>query len=132
MRQRLAMPEPAALPQRFFDSRVRVEHPLTAEKLDVVVEMPAWPDGSVDLEAVTQAGVEVVSPVARRRVDGARARVERDVLAQHADGVALVQRMPEADAFEIRALHLRDRPGEVSADDRSDRLHKQFGDDQPP
>ena len=36
--------------------------------------------------------------------------VERDVLAEHADRIAVVQRMAEADALELLALHPRDRP----------------------
>ena len=116
MRERLAMPQPAALLQRLFDLRVRVEHALPAEQLDGVEEMAGRADRRVDLEAVLHAGVEVVGAVARRRVHGARARVERDVVAEHAERVARVERMPEADALELRALHPRDGVAERSSD----------------
>ncbi len=132
MRERLAMPEPAAFLQRLFDLRVRVEHTLAAEELDVLVEVPARSDRRVDLEAVAQARVEVVRAVAGRRVNRASARVERDVLAEHADGIALIKRMAEADAFEVRALHLRDGCRQIAADDLADRLGKLLGEDHRP
>ena len=59
---------------------------------------PPGPDRRVDLEAVAHAGVEVVRAVARRRVDRAGAGVERDVVAQHAERDARVERVLEADA----------------------------------
>ena len=46
---------------------------------------PPGPDRRVDLEPVAHARVEVVGAVARRRVHRARAGVERDVVAQHAE-----------------------------------------------
>ena len=46
--------------------------------------MSAGSDRRVDLEAVLLAGDEVVGAMSRRRVHGARARVERDVVGQHA------------------------------------------------
>ena len=88
MRERLAVPEPAALLERLLDLRVRVEHALAAEELDGVEEVARRPDRRVDLEAVLHAGVEVVGAVARRRVHRAGAGVERDVVAEHAERVA--------------------------------------------
>ena len=116
VRERLAMPEPAALLERLLDLRVGVEHALAAEELDRVEEVSGRPDRRVDLEAVLHAGVEVVGAVARRRVHRARARLERHVLAEHAERVA--RRRADAGsgcASSSRALHPRDRPAEGAA-----------------
>ena len=85
MRERLAMPQAAAFFQRRFDVGVRVEHALAAEQLDVLVEMTAGSDRRVDLEAVPDTGIEIVGAVARSRMHGAGAGLERDVLAEDAD-----------------------------------------------
>ena len=109
MRERLAMPEASALLQRLVDLRVRVEHALPAEELHRVEKMSGRTDRRVDLEAVLHPGVEVVGAVARRRVHRAGARVERDVVAEHAERRPRVERMLEADVLQLLALHLRDR-----------------------
>ena len=88
VRERLAVPQPAALLERLLDLRVGVEDALAAEELDGVEKMPGRPDRRVDLEAVLHAGVEVVGAMSRRRVHRARARVERHVVAEHAERVA--------------------------------------------
>ena len=111
-----AVPEPAALVQRLLDVRVGVEHALAAEQLDGVEEVPARTDRRVDVEAVLHAGQEVVGAMAGRGVDGARALLERDVVGEHADRIALVERMPEPDALELLALHPRERAIERPAD----------------
>ena len=46
VRERLAVPEPAALLQRLLDVRVGVEHALAAEQLDGVEECPPGPTGA--------------------------------------------------------------------------------------
>ena len=68
---------------------------------------PAGPIGRVDLEAVPHAGVEVVGAVTGRRVDGAGAGVERDVVGEHAERIALVERMPETDALRAASPFIR-------------------------
>ena len=107
MRKDLAVPEARALLERLLHVGVRVEHPLSAEQLHRVEEMSARADRRVDLEAVLDAGQEVVGAVAGRGVHGARARVERHVVAEDAHRIALVQRMAEADALQLLALHPR-------------------------
>ena len=64
VRERLPVPEPAALVQRLLDLRVGVEHALAAEQLHRVEEVAAGSDRRVDLEAVLHAGQEVVRAVA--------------------------------------------------------------------
>ena len=85
VRERLAVPQLAALLQRRLDVRVRVEHALAAEQLHRVEEVSGRPDRRVDLQAVPHAGVEVVGAVARRGVHGAGAGLERHVVAEHAE-----------------------------------------------
>ena len=46
MRERLAVPQPAAFLERLLDVRVRVEHALPAEQLDRVEEWPPGPTGA--------------------------------------------------------------------------------------
>src|SRR5262245_7825375 len=132
MRKRLAMPETAALLQRRLDVRVRVEHTLTPEELDVLVEVPARPDGGIDFEAVANTGIEVVCAVARRSMNGPSTGVERDVFAEDADRIAVVERMAEADAFELPPLHLRDRLREIASHDGSNGRREFLGDDHRP
>src|SRR5882757_3914608 len=90
VRERLAVPEPAAFLQRLLDFRVRIEHTLTAEQFHRVEKVSRRTDRRVDFKPVAVAGAEVVSAVARRGVDRTRAGVERDVVAEHADRVALI------------------------------------------
>src|SRR5260221_9751571 len=91
VRERRAMPQAAALFERPLDVRVGIEHPLTGKQLHRVVEVSARPDRRVDLEAVLEAGGEVVSAVSRSRMDRAGAGVERDGLPENPDRVAGVQ-----------------------------------------
>src|SRR5262245_50103319 len=109
MREALPVPQPPALFERLLDVGVGVEDPLTGEQADGLVEMAARTNRRVNLEPVLQTGVEVVGAVTRCGVDRASARVERHVLGEHADRVAIVEWMSKADAFEDLALHLRDR-----------------------
>ncbi len=53
MGEGLAMPEPAALLQRLFDLRIRVEHPHAAEELDRIEEVSGRSDRRVDVQART-------------------------------------------------------------------------------
>ena len=71
-----------------------------AHHADVRVEAAVHADRRVDVEAVLRAGDEVVRAVARRRVHRAGALVERHVLAEHGQRIALVERVPEHHALE--------------------------------
>ena len=106
--ERLAVPQVAALVQRLLDPRVRLEHALAREQLHVVQEVAARAHGRVDVEAVGHAGGEVVGPVPRRRVHRARALLQRHVGRQHADRVAIVERVAEPQPLEIAAREARD------------------------
>ena len=129
MRERLAVPQFAALLQRCFDVRIGVEHALTAEQLHGVEEMSRRPNRRVDLEAVAHAGVEVVRAMTRGRMNGARAGLKRDVVAEHAERDARVERMLEPDVFEQRALEPRDRRVQRYARRRRDARRERLGDD---
>jgi hypothetical protein len=109
MRQRFAVPQSPALLQRSLDIRVGVKHALAAEQSHGIEKVPARTDGRVDLEPVLHAGVEVVSPVARRRVHRAGAGFERDVAAKNAERIAVVQRVTETQPLELGPGHARDR-----------------------
>ena len=49
--------------------------------------------------------------MARRGMHRARALLERDVFAEHAERIAVVEGVPELDAFELRARNARDLAG---------------------
>ena len=91
----LAVPQAAALRERRLDLRVGVVHLEAGEELHRVDEVAARVERGVDLQAVAHARVVVVRTVTRRRVHRARARLERHVVAQHAQRVARVQRVAE-------------------------------------
>src|SRR5262249_22583115 len=67
--ERLAVPEALAFAQCLLDARVRVEHALTAEKLDGLKKVSTRSDRRVNLEAVLDTRVEVIAAVSRSRVD---------------------------------------------------------------
>ena len=85
-------------------------------------EMAAASDRRVDLEAVLHARQEVVRAMTGRGVHRAGALLERDVVGQHGDRVAVVQRMAELEALEQLALSsgasCRSKPRPISAPTR--------------
>src|SRR5215208_2844441 len=99
------MPQPAAFVQRLLDVRVRIEDALAAKQLYGVEKVPAGPDWRVNVETVFLAGQEIVRAMTRRGVYGARSLFQGDVISQHRDRVALVQRMSEVQALENHAFH---------------------------
>src|SRR5688500_19760640 len=109
VRKRLAVPQPAALVQRLLDVRVRLEHLLSAKELDRVEKMPAGTDRRVDVEAVLHPGQVVVRAMSWRGMDRARSLVERDVVGEHGDRIAFVERVPETQSLEQFAFHQRQR-----------------------
>ena len=74
-------------------------------------------------------GVEVVRAVARRGVHRAGAGLERDVVGEHAERRARVERMLEADLLELRALHPRERLAERLPAGRGHLRRQRLGDD---
>src|SRR5262245_45579563 len=117
------MPEASPFLQRFLDVRVCVEDALTSEELNRLEKMSGGSDRSVDLQTVLAPRQEVVRAMARSGVHRARALLERHVVGEHADRIAIVERMPEADPFELLAFHPCDRTTEWA----SDRLRHAFG-----
>ena len=57
----------------------------------------------------------VLLAVAGRGVDGAGALLQRDVVGQNAERIALEERMAEDGAFQLRALESREHLGIVPA-----------------
>ena len=105
----LARAQQGALGAEEIDhARVGVEDLLARELRHLGQEPARLVDRAVDLEAVFHAREVVVPAVAGRGVHDAGAGVERDVLAEHADGVAVDPRVAEAQALQGLALHLRD------------------------
>ena len=75
------------------DLRVGLEDVHAGPERHVRRELAAMVDGRVDVEAVAAAGVEVVRAVAGRGVHEARARVERDVVAEDEHALAVEEGM---------------------------------------
>ncbi len=96
------------LAEHLDHARVGVPH-LLARKQRRGRQKPAVvADRVIDREPVALAHDEVFLAVARRGVHGARAALERDVLAQYHRDFALVERMAQLQALEcgtIRARH---------------------------
>src|SRR5262245_7642268 len=90
--------------------------------------MAAGIDRCVDVETVLPPRQEIVRTMTGRRVHRSRSRVERDVLAEYPDRVALIERMPEVDALELRAFQPGDRLSEGTPDDPAHRLRQLLGD----
>src|SRR4051794_15796175 len=103
--EHLAMPEPSALLERFFNRSVRVEDPLAGKHRHVGQEVPPRSNRHVDVEPVLDPGQEVVASVPRSGMDGAGALLERDVVGKDAKRVAIEERVPEADPIELLPLH---------------------------
>src|SRR3954469_24843180 len=108
MLERLAVAQTSPLLERVFDSGIRVEHALPVEEFDGVQKVAARTDRRIDLETVFDAGREIVASVAGSCMHGARSGVQRHVVSEDADRVAGVERMPEADVFQVGTLHPRD------------------------
>ena len=93
---------------------------------DVGREAAVVVDGRVDVDAVGDAGQVVVVAVARGGVDAARAVVERDVLGQDEERVAVDERVAGLEALELaageRGQDLGRRPAELLGDDREEPL----------
>ena len=111
---RLVVPEPAAIAQRLDDGRIGLEHLLAREQLHVVGEAAVRADRRVDLEAVLHAGEVVVRAMTGCGVDGARALFERDVVRQHGQRRAVVERMRELQSIELIAADERHRLADLA------------------
>ena len=101
----------ARLAQRLDDLRIRIPDLHAAEERQVgrehAVALHRIQDVVV-LHAVAAARLEVVDAVRRRRMDDAGALLERHELAEIDGRRAIVERMPEREVLERRALRRRD------------------------
>src|SRR5262249_57172597 len=104
--------------ERVDDFGVGVEHTQPAEELHRVEEMPCRTDRRMDVEPVLDAGVEVVTAMAWGRVHDPCPLIECDVRTEHAERLAIVQRMPEPQALELLPCHAGQRPIEPGPDPR--------------
>ena len=86
--------------------------------------MPAGVHRSVDIQAVFPARQKVVRSVSGSRVHRTGSLFERHIIGKHTDGIALVQRMRESNAFELLALHARDWHTERTGNRLADRLRE--------
>src|SRR5262249_45726546 len=127
--ERFPMPETPACAQRLFDLRVGVEDPHAAEQLNAVEKVSGRSDWRVHLEAVLLARPEIVGPVSRSRMHDAGAGLERHVVREDTERLAVVERMLESNAFEQVTLHRRDRRPEIATDGRTDGGSTRLGDD---
>ena len=128
-----AMPEAGALVQRLLDLRVGGPDLQAGEQQHVVRVVAARADRGVDVQAVADAGRVVVRAVAGRGVDDAGAGFERDVVGEHADRRAIVERVLERQPIEHLALHHDDRIAERLAGGLAHRPGQVGGeDDHPP
>ena len=93
-----------ALAQQLDDLRIRFEHVQAGPQRNVGRELAAMIDRRVGLEAVALAGVEVVGAVAGRGVHEARARFERDVVAEDEDAFARQEGVAVAKVLEAPIL----------------------------
>jgi hypothetical protein len=125
---RLVVPQPPALGEGFHHLRVRFEDLLSSEQPDIVQEASIGPDGSIDLEPVFLAGVEVVRAVPRRGVHDPGALLERDVVGQDGKRVAGVQGMSEVESLEALAFHSHQRIAQRLPGRRADASRELLGD----
>ena len=95
VRERVVVPQASAVVEGLDDGGVRLEHLLAREQAHIVGESAVGSDRRVDLQAVLAAGQEVVGAMAGRGVHGPGALLERHVIAQHAERVAVVQAVRE-------------------------------------
>ncbi len=126
----LGVHQRAALAQHVDDVIVRGEHVLAGEQLGIRQEAAVVADRVVDLEAVLDAGVEVVLAVAGRGVHRAGAGIEGDVIAEHHDRLAVVEWMTHALPVEQFALTVGDNVVIVDSVTRHRVLHQFLGEQQ--
>ena len=111
---------------------VRIEHTLPAEQLDVLEEVAARTDRSVNLQPVLHTGLEVVAAMAGRGVDRTRALLDGHVVGEHAERRTRVERVLEADVLELSALHAHHRRAQGAAGLLRDRRGERLGQDHDP
>ena len=123
----LRFPEQAAVGSHVGrDARVGLENLEPGVTRDLGGEPAVVVDGRVDVDAVGDAGQVVVVAVSRCRVDGARAVLEGDIFAEDQERVAVDERVPRLEAFELAAAErgqdLGLRPAQLLGDDRQEPL----------
>ena len=126
------MPQSAAGGERRLDPGVGLEDRLAADELDRVEKPAVGADRCVDVEVVPRPRAEVIGAVSGRRVHRARARFQRDVVGQNAQGRPPVERVLEPDAIEQRALQSRHRRAERALHGGGHAGGQRLGDDHHP
>ena len=92
--------------------RVRLEHPLSREERDVRGEAALVVQRGKDRQAVLEPRLVILAAVAGRRVDAPGPRLERHVVGQDEEGVAVGERMAAPHPLEApRAERRKDRRG---------------------
>src|SRR6185436_20766126 len=103
--ERFLVQQRAMLLQHSDHMLVRFEHVLACEQRRAFNEATVAADWIVDLELVLHANGVVFLAVPGRGVHQARARIQRDVIAEHDRNSALVERMSELQTLECLATH---------------------------
>ena len=98
------------LPDRFADDLFGKP----ASRAFGVIEAPGRIDRAIDGQPVLDADFEILLTVAGSGVDRAGALLQRDVIAENAERIAIQKRMPEDRAFELRPWKARRSPSESS------------------
>ena len=119
----------APLAQHLDDRLVRLEHVQAGEQRRGRQEQAVATDRIVDRQSVFLADDEIVKTVAGRRVHGAGASVERDVIAEDYRHVAIIKRMLEYQPFECRPFEAGNDGGVCKAGPRDQRRQQLGGDD---
>src|SRR5262249_32837415 len=81
------------IPKALDDGLVGLENVLSLRRRIVSGELSAIIDGGIGLEPIADADAVVVRPMSRGRMHGASARFQRDVIAQHDQGVPIEERV---------------------------------------
>ena len=125
------MDQPACVSQRVDDRCIGIEHRLSFEQRRAGHESSVGSDRIVDRQAVLAAHLVIVGAVARGRVHGSGAGLERHVSAQDHGYFAFVERMLQPQALERCALGCREHAARGRADASCDRGGQSLGNDHP-
>ena len=105
---RLVLEQAAVLAQHLDDVRIGVEYLFSRKQRRCGQESAVAAHRIVDLQTIAAADDIVIQTMARRGVHGARAGIERHVLAQDHRHLPIVEGMLQQQMLERRALDARD------------------------
>ncbi len=131
VRERLGREQAPGGTQVLDDTRIGIEDAHAAELCDLGKEAARVVDGRVDVEVIAASDVVILLAMTGRGVHQAGAGLERHVLAENEQRIAIDPWMPRVRAFEIAAgdgrLHRR-----VGVDERAEARQERLGDDRQP